>query len=226
MCQLFLCCERVVRSWSRIPNVQTFNPVSKNVPEVFEFECRGQRASADISCVLPCLERLKRSSLRWLPLECHMAFWTLIVILIQSKRTPTHSGSRRPPSGKFRWCVFETKTFESDTKSIIGLQPLKQAVEKHKSDLLAVSEQNVDLKRFSPAEIAGVARRLLVMELKRSVFNELHEYLEQSFCAEIAIVVKRLKTVKEITGNMRNSQTAERVEESENEKCVNVNSTS
>ena len=84
-------------------------------------------------------------------------------------------------------------------------------MEKHRADLLAVSERNVDLKRYSPAEIAGVARRLLVMELKRSVFNELHERLEQSFCAEIAIVVKHFKTEKEIKGNMRNLQTAERV---------------
>ena len=110
--------------------------------------------------------------------------------------------------------VFETKTFESDTRSSIGCG----AVEKHTSDLLAVGERNVDLKIFSPAEIAGVARRLLVMELKRSVFNELHEYLEQSFFAEIAIVLKRLRTVKEIKGNMRNSQTAEHVEKSENEE--------
>ena len=95
--------------------------------------------------------------------------------------------------------VFETKIFEPDTRSIIGQGPAKQAVEKHRSDLLlAVSERNVDLKRCSPAEIAGVARRLLVMERKRSVFNELHEYLEQSFCAGIAVVVKRLKTEKEI----------------------------
>ena len=114
--------------------------------------------------------------------------------------------------------VCETKTFESGTRSIIGLEPAKRAVEKHSSDLLAVSERNVDLKRFSPAEIAGVARRLLVMELKRSVFNVLHEDLEQSFCAEIAIVEKHLKIVKEIKGNMRNSQTAERVEKSENEE--------
>ena len=42
-------------SWSRISNVQTFNSVSKSVQEVFDLEyCRGQRASADISCVLPC----------------------------------------------------------------------------------------------------------------------------------------------------------------------------
>ena len=33
----------------------------------------------------------KRSSVRWLPMECHVTFWTLIVILIQSERTPTHS---------------------------------------------------------------------------------------------------------------------------------------
>ena len=113
--------------------------------------------------------------------------------------------------------VLEMKTFGSDTRSIIGLGPAKQAMEKHRSDLLAVSERNVDFKRCSPAEIAGVARRLLVMTLKRSVFNELHEYLEQSFCAEIAIVVKRLKTVKEIKGNMRNSQTAEHVVKYEND---------
>ena len=30
--------------------------------------------------------------------ECHMAFWTLIVILTRSKRTPTHTGSRRRSS--------------------------------------------------------------------------------------------------------------------------------
>ena len=58
------------------------------------------------------------------------------------------------------------KTFDPGSKSIIGLVCAKQAVEKHMSDLLAVSERNVNLKRFSPAEIAGVARRLLVMELK------------------------------------------------------------
>ena len=86
--------------------------------------------------------------------------------------------------------VFETKTFVSGRKQIIGLEPAKQEAEKHWSDLLAVCERNVDLKRFSLAEIAGVARRLLVIEPKRSVFNELH--------------VKRLKTVKEIKGNMRN----------------------
>ena len=80
---------------------KTFNLVSKSMPVVFEIECRGQRASADIPRVPPCLERLKRSSVRWLRMECHVAFWTLIVILIQSKRTPTHSGSRRPSSGKF-----------------------------------------------------------------------------------------------------------------------------
>ena len=53
----------------------------------------------------------------------------------------------------------------------------------------------MDLKRRSPAEIAGVGRRLLVIEPKRSVFNELHED------AEIAVVVKSPKTVKEIKGN-------------------------
>ena len=50
------------------------------------------------------------------------------------------------------------------------------------------------------------------------MFKEPHEYLEQSFCAEIAIVVKLLKTVKETKGNKRIMQTAERVEKSENEE--------
>ena len=108
--------------------------------------------------------------------------------------------------------VCETKIFEPDTRSIIGLELAKRAVEKRSSDLLAVSERNVDLKRFSPAEIAGVARRLLVMELKQSVFRVLQEHLEQSFCAEIAIVEKHLKTLKETKGNKSIVQTAERVE--------------
>ena len=163
-----------------------------------------------------------------------MAFWTLIVILIQSGRVLTHSGSRRPSSGKFRWASVRRRPFESDTRSIIGLEPAKQAVERHSSDLLAVSEWNVDLKRFSPAEIAGDARRLLVMDLRQSVFSVLHDDLEQSFCAEIAVVVKRLKTLKETKVNKSIVQTAERVERSEKEespvgkleKWVNVNSTS
>ena len=92
------------------------------------------------------------------------------------------------------------------------MEPAKQAVEKHWSDLLAVNERNVDLKKFASAEIVGVALRLLVIEPKRSVLNELHED------AEIAIVVKRRKTVKEIKGNMRNWQTAERVEKYENDE--------
>ena len=50
------------------------------------------------------------------------------------------------------------------------------------------------------------------------MFKEPHEDLEQSFCAEIAIVVKHLKTVKETKGNKRIMQTAERVEKSENEE--------
>ena len=52
--------------------------------------------------------------------------------------------------------VYETKTFESDTRSIFGLELAKRVVEKHMSDLLAVSERHVDLKRFSPAEFAGL----------------------------------------------------------------------
>ena len=50
------------------------------------------------------------------------------------------------------------------------------------------------------------------------MFKEPHEDLEQSFCAEIAIVVKHLKTVNETKGNKRIMQTAERVEKSENEE--------
>ena len=73
-----------------------------------------------------------------------------------------------------------------------------------------------------------------ILELKQYVFNVLHEDLEQSFCAEIAIVEKHLKTLKETKGNKSIVQTAERVERSEKEesqvgkleKWVNVNSTS
>ena len=79
----------------------------------------------------------------------------------------------------------------------------------------------MDLRRFSQRS-AGVECRLLVIELKRLVFNEVHEYLEQSFCAQIAIVVKRLKTVKEIKGNMKNLQTAERVVKSEHHESLSM----
>ena len=77
-----------------------------------------------------------------------MAFWTLTVILTQSKRTPNTLWKSKTIIWKVPMNVFETKTFVSDTESIIGLEPAKQAVDKHKSDLLAVSERNVDLKRF------------------------------------------------------------------------------
>ena len=63
---------------------------------------------------------------------------------------------------KVQMGVCGTKTFESDTRAIIGLEPAKRAVEKHSSDLLAVSERNVDLKRiftsgdcWSCASVAG-----------------------------------------------------------------------
>ena len=36
------------------------------------------------------------------------------------------------------------------------------------------------------------------MGQKRSVFKEPHEYLEQSFCTEIAIVAKHFKIAKEM----------------------------
>ena len=54
--------------------------------------------------------------------------------------------------GRFGASVFGMKTFEPGSKSIIGLGRAKQAVEKHMSDLFAVSERNVDLERFYPAE--------------------------------------------------------------------------
>ena len=56
------------------------------------------------------------------------------------------------------------------------------------------------------------------MELKQSVFNVLHEYLEQSFFAEIAIVEKHLKNLKETKGNKSIVQIAERMERSEKEE--------
>ena len=54
--------------------------------------------------------------------------------------------------GRFGASVVGMKTFEPGSKSIIGLGRAKQAVEKHMSDLLAVSERNVDLERFHPGE--------------------------------------------------------------------------
>ena len=60
--------------------------------------------------------------------------------------------------------VFEMKTFESGTKLISNLEPAKQAVEKHRSDILAVGERNADLERFSRAEISGVEHRLRMMK--------------------------------------------------------------
>ena len=110
------------------------------------------------------------------------------------------------------------KTFEPDSKSILGLEPAKQVTEKHMSDLLTVSERKVDLETFYLAEFAGAECQLLVIRPKRSMFKEPHEDLEQSFCAEIAVIEKHLKTVKETEGNKRIMQTAERVERSENEE--------
>ena len=104
--------------------------------------------------------------------------------------------------------VFEMKTFESGTKLILKLVPAMQAEEKHSSDLLAASERDADLEKFSRAEIAGVEHRLRVMETQRSVVNERHGDLEQSFRGESAIVGRRLRTVKEIKGHTRNSQTS------------------
>ena len=124
------------------------------------------------------------------------------------------------------------KTFELGSKAIIGLWRAKQAVGKHMSDLLAVSERNVDLKIFHPAEFAGVECQLLVIGPKRSVFKQPHEDLEQSFCAEIAIVEKHLKTVKETPRVTRESckplnvWKGLRMKSLRLEKCMNVNSMS
>ena len=98
-----------------------------------------------------------------------MAFWTSIVILTRSKRTPTHFKSKKLirtsfwialtllpwatydcVQGRFGASVFEMKTFEPDSKSILGLEPAKQVTEKHMSDLLTVSARNVDLETFYP----------------------------------------------------------------------------
>ena len=103
------------------------------------------------------------------------------MILIQSGRMPTHSGCRKPSSGEIRWASVRRRPLSLTRDRSLVWSLRSGAVEKRSSDLLAVSERNVDLKRFSPAEIAGVALRLLVMELKQSVFNVLHEDLEQSF---------------------------------------------
>ena len=62
--------------------------------------------------------------------------------------------------------VFEIKTFESGTKLISNLELARQAVEAHRSDLLAVGERNEDLERFFRAEIVGVEHRLRVMETR------------------------------------------------------------
>ena len=102
--------------------------------------------------------------------------------------------------GLFGASVFEMKTFEPDSKSILGLEPAKQVTEKHMSDLLTVIERKVDVATFYLAEFAGVECQLLVVGPKRSMFREPHEDLEQPFCAEIAFIEKHLKTVKENRG--------------------------
>ena len=62
--------------------------------------------------------------------------------------------------GRLGASVFEMKTFEPDSKSIFGLRRAKQAVKKHMSDLLAVSERNEDLEQSFGAEIAFVEKHL------------------------------------------------------------------
>ena len=59
--------------------------------------------------------------------------------------------------------IFEMKTFEPDSKLIMSLRRAKQEVERHMSDIPAVSERNVDLETFHPAEYAGVECQLLAI---------------------------------------------------------------
>ena len=67
------------------------------------------------SSLFGAIEEIKSST------ECHVAFWTLIVILIQSGRTPKTLWKSKTIIWKVQMGVCETKTFESDTRSIIGL---------------------------------------------------------------------------------------------------------
>ena len=239
-------------SWSLIPSVQTFNSVSKSVIEVFEIEyCRGHPhicryflCSSLLSAIFEIKSLLVAYGVPYGFLDCvcdsrsiekyantlgklktliRTSFWIALTLLPWA----TYDCVQR----RFGASVFGMKTFEPGSKSIISLERAKQAVEKHMSDLLAVSERNVDLKRFYPAEFAGVECQLLMIGPKHSVFKESDEDQEQSLSAEIAIVVKHLKTVKETKGNKRIMQTAERVERSESEefqvgKCMNMNAMS
>ena len=50
--------------------------------------------------------------------------------------------------GRFGASVSEMKTFEPDSQSILCLELAKQVTEKHMSDLLTVSERNVDLETY------------------------------------------------------------------------------
>ena len=154
--------------------------MSKNVPEVFEINAEG---NAHLQIFLVCsslfgaIEEIKSLLVAYgvpygfLDLDCDSHSTEKNANTLWKSKTIIW----KVPMG-----VFEMKTFESDTRSIIGLEPAKQAVEKYRSDLLAVCERNEDL--------------------------------EQSFSAEIAIVAKHLKTVKETEGNKRIMQTSERVE--------------
>ena len=67
--------------------------------------------------------------------------------------------------GRFGASVFEIKIFEPDSRSILGLELAKQVTENLMSDLLTVSERNMDLETFYPAEFAGVECQLLVIGL-------------------------------------------------------------
>ena len=82
------------------------------VLEVFEIEHnRATRICRYFWC--SCLERLKRSSFRWLSTECHATFWTLIVILIDTL------WKLKTIIWKIPMDVYETKTVKFDTRSII-----------------------------------------------------------------------------------------------------------
>ena len=104
--------------------------------------------------------------------------------------------------GRFGASVFGMKTFELGSKSIIGLGVRSRQWTNTRLIFMLLANETWIWKDFTQRS-AGVACQLLVIGPKRSVFKEPHEDLEQSFCAEIATVVKHLKTVKETKGSKR-----------------------
>ena len=93
--------------------------MSKSVLEVFEIEyCRGHRASADISSVLPCYVRLLRSSLLLVAYGVPYGFLDLDRDFHSFEKNANTLGKSktliRTSFGRFGASVFEMKTFEPD----------------------------------------------------------------------------------------------------------------